>query len=213
MVAGSEQLGPGHLDFAYWLVDAVRTEPEKLRMLQNAMAAVFALERGAQSVVEVEDYVREAISFLENEPDESVWRSVCIWLRHWLRRIQGEDAAEAFSLAVDPNVLPEKTELRSHIMGSRLADQLEQVGLKKGLERGLEKGRQEGRQEGSEEAYRCSIRRFLQRRFSYIPEAVEESLKTISSVQRLQNLLDEAAFCEDLDAFVKSLSGSDCQDA
>ena len=51
------------------------------------------------------------------------------------------------------------------------------------------------------------VLRLLTRRFGAAPEALRVRLEALSSLERLEALIDEAMTCSDLDAFRASLPG------
>ncbi len=63
-----------------------------------------------------------------------------------------------------------------------------------GIEKGIEKGKMQGKTE--------AILDVLRQRCGPIPEAVERSIREVSDLARLGELLGHAATCDDLDAFV-----------
>jgi predicted transposase YdaD len=93
-------------------------------------------------------------------------------------------------------------------MGSNyVIDLLLEEGMEKGLQKGLEKGLVQGRQEGARvEACRATLR-VLTRRFGAAPDDVRAQLESLSSLERLEGLLDEAVSCADLEAFRAALAG------
>src|SRR6185295_8787486 len=55
---------------------------------------------------------------------------------------------------------------------------------------GFREGKREGRQEGSLETLRKSVLRLLRRRFGSLPEPVKQQIEEMTSVPRLNGLLE-----------------------
>ena len=67
-----------------------------------------------------------------------------------------------------------------------------------GLAEGVAKGRAEGRA--------GTIIRFLSRRFRTVPKSVQSKISSITDIDRLDELTDQAAECQSLDEFAKALN-------
>jgi predicted transposase YdaD len=81
----------------------------------------------------------------------------------------------------------------------------EAIGLVRGRQEGRQEGREEGLQEGVEQGRRDeairAILRILARRFGGLPLSLAERLRSISDLATLESFVEEAAVCNNLDAF------------
>jgi hypothetical protein len=64
-----------------------------------------------------------------------------------------------------------------------------------------------GYESGVAEGRAGSIIRFLNRRFKKIPKPVKDKVSSITDIDRLDELTDQAADCKSLDEFAKALNG------
>jgi len=84
-------------------------------------------------------------------------------------------------------------------------DLIREEGEAIGLAKGKEEGRQEGLEEGRKREARTAILRILARRFGTPDPAVAERVEAIDDLSRLEDLVIQAAVCEDAKAFADAL--------
>lgn len=80
----------------------------------------------------------------------------------------------------------------------RWFEQARKEGRKVGLQEGRMEGREEGRKEGQVEALQKALLRMLSKRFGPLPSQISQRVEQISSVTKLQNLVDRALEVESL---------------
>ena len=80
--------------------------------------------------------------------------------------------------------------------------------IKKGIwATGYESGLTEGESRGESRGRAGSIIRFLSRRFRTVPKSVRDKVVSITDLNRLDELTDQAAECQSLAEFTKALNG------
>ena len=82
-------------------------------------------------------------------------------------------------------------------------------GILEGKRAGLREGILEGKREGERGGITASLLQNLQIRFGPIPDSIQSQLSSITSPERLMNLLSVSIQCRSLDAFRETLSLTD----
>ena len=82
-------------------------------------------------------------------------------------------------------------------------------GKREGILEGKRAGLREGKREGERGGITASLLQNLQIRFGPIPDSIHSQLSSITSLERLMNLLSLSIQCRSLDAFRESLSLTD----
>ena len=89
------------------------------------------------------------------------------------------------------------------------AQKLIEQGRSEGIREGIREGILEGKREGERGGITASLLQNLQIRFGPIPDSIQSQLSSITSLERLMNLLSVSIQCRSLDAFRESLSLTD----
>ncbi|MBF0463335.1 MAG: Rpn family recombination-promoting nuclease/putative transposase [Magnetococcales bacterium] len=154
----------------YLLVDEHRYQHSDLVSMQNAVAALFRLEK-SRSVADVRQVVRELILWLQDPQQQTLRRTFANWLsRILLPRLSKKNSAI-------PESIPEMNELEEvHAMLAETAEGWTREWKQEGLQQGLQQGRQQGRQEGRQEEASKILLRQLTRRFGDLSAGVREKI-------------------------------------
>ena len=166
-ISGAEMFGPQIPDFEYWLVDASHCDWDRLRQLRNAIAAVFAMEHRPPKPAEFRAVLEEALGFVLEDQDETVWRTMWVWFRNWLTRNLGKEVSSDVLANMDPNAFNGGKQTMAPALLEAFAET-----LKVERKEGREEGREEGRLIGEIQA--CE--RFLKR-----PVSAESALQEMST--------------------------------
>lgn len=159
---------------SYVLLDENRLDLDEPDLEGNRVAALFRLE--TQGTPDNAPFLMEDVAALippEKEPD--LWAVVEVWMRAVLRRICPD------GIMTPERVTPEDFPMIYDNFRKWFADARREGRLE---------GLQEGRKEGQVEALQKTLVRQLSRRFGPLPRPVSRKVERISSVRRLQTLLD-----------------------
>jgi flagellar biosynthesis/type III secretory pathway protein FliH len=91
----------------------------------------------------------------------------------------------------------------------KLIEQGRSEGIREGIREGKREGLREGKHEGERGGITASLLQNLQIRFGPIPDSIRSQLSSITSLERLMDLLSASIQCRSLDAFRESLSLTD----
>ena len=96
-----------------------------------------------------------------------------------------------------------------HTARMSAAQKLIEQGRSEGIREGKREGLREGKHEGERGGITASLLQNLQIRFGPIPDSIRSQLSSITSLERLMNLLSASIQCRSLDAFRESLALTD----
>jgi hypothetical protein len=146
------------------LLDENRLDLDEPHLAGNRVAALFRLE--TQGSPENAPFLMEEVAALISpEKETELWPVVEIWMRAVLHRICPE------GIITPERITPEDFPMIYDNFRKWFAD---------------------ARREGQVEALQTTLLRMLAKRFGPLPSPVSEKIGRISSVRRLQNLLDRA---------------------
>jgi predicted transposase/invertase (TIGR01784 family) len=202
IIEGSEYFEKYIPNVEYHLVDIPRIGREKLEKLRNSLSAIFLLEK-AGSYEELEERLKKAFEFLEEEEHEGIVQLILEWFVYHVKVHLRQEEAQAFYLHWS------KKQKNPQEMKKMLELTLEKIKHEiklEGLQEGLQKGKEEGIQEGAVEELRKNILRVLEKRgLKRISSPLKQKLKGISEKKVLEEVFDLALTLADLKDFEKAL--------
>ncbi|MFP5285890.1 MAG: DUF4351 domain-containing protein, partial [Thermoanaerobaculia bacterium] len=161
---------------SFVLLDENRLDLDEPYLAGNRVAALFRLE--TQGSPENAPFLMEDVAALISpEKETELWAVVEIWMRAVLRRICPE------GIITPERITPEDFPMIYDNFRKWFADARRE---------GRQEGLRQGRREGQVEALQTAVLRLLSKRFGPLPSPVSERVERISSLPKLQTLLDRA---------------------
>jgi predicted transposase/invertase (TIGR01784 family) len=222
IIEGSEYFEKYIPNVEYHLVDIPRIGREKLEKLRNSLSAIFLLEK-AGSYEELEERLKKAFEFLEEEEHEGIVQLILEWFVYHVKVHLRQEEAQAFYLhwskkQKNPQEMKKMLELTLEKIKQEIKLEGKEEGLQEGIQKGKEEGLQEGIQKGKEEGLqegiqegaveelRKNILRVLEKRgLKRISSPLKQKLKGISEKKVLEEVFDLALTLADLKDFEKAL--------
>jgi predicted transposase YdaD len=173
----------------YLLIDESRYEEADLRLEENAVAALFRLEK-CRRPEQIAAIVSSLMTWLERTGQRSLRRAFRIWLGKVLFARFGKGTAIVNDLWEEQTMLSERL------------DQWEAEFLQRGRQAGWQEGLQKGLQEGRQDGEVALLMRLLRKRFGELPPSVSDRLKLAQPAQLERwgdRLLDARSLSELLD--------------
>jgi predicted transposase YdaD len=163
---------------SYVLLDENRLDLDQPDLAGNRVAALFRLETQG-SPISAPFLMEDVAALISPEEEPDLWAAVEVWMRAVLRRICPD------GIIMPERVTPEDFPMIYDNFRKWFAE-----ARKQGRKEGRLEGLQEGLKEGQVKALQKTLVRQLSKRFGPLPRPVSEKVERISSVRRLQTLLD-----------------------